>query len=79
MTTLDDLKQLIHEVFAIDPATLDPNTPLSEYGLDSLSLVELIFSIEERFDIDLPDSGQDVSSLAALAALIDDLKVATVR
>ena len=75
MSTLDQLKQLLDEKFGIDPATLDPAQPLIEYGLDSLSLAEFMFTIEEHFGIEFPSGQQDVDTLAALADLIDGLRV----
>jgi len=75
MNTLEELKQLIHTTFGVDPAELKPELPLANYGLDSLSLVELIFAIEEHFDVDVPDSRQDIGNLAALAELIDQLRM----
>ncbi|HXZ92772.1 MAG TPA: acyl carrier protein [Burkholderiales bacterium] len=74
MSTLEELKQLIHKTFGIDTAALKADAPLEDYGLDSLSLAELLFAIEEHFDVDLPDSRSGVNTLAGLAALIDDLR-----
>jgi acyl carrier protein len=45
MNTIEELKQLIHKTFAIDTETLKADAPLEEYGLDSLSLAELLFAI----------------------------------
>ncbi|MBA5690702.1 acyl carrier protein [Rugamonas apoptosis] len=72
MNTLQQLKQLIHEKFDIDITTLQADQPLAEYGLDSLSLAELLFTVEEKFDIDFPDSRQDINTLTELAAVIDE-------
>ena len=74
MNTLEELKQLIHQSFDIDPATLTPEGLLSDYGLDSLALGELLFSVEDHFDLTLPDARTDIKSLEGLAALIDELK-----
>jgi acyl carrier protein len=74
MSTLEELKQLIHKTFDIDTATLKADAPLEDYGLDSLSFAELLFAIEEHFDVDLPDSRSGVNTLGGLAALIDDLR-----
>jgi acyl carrier protein len=76
MSTLDALKQLLHERFDVDASTLDPETPLVEYGLDSLSLAELMFTVEEHFNVDFPSSQQDVDTLQGLAELIDSLLLA---
>lgn len=75
MTTLTELKELIRTTFDIDPATLDPNAPLSDYGLDSLSLAELLFEVEDKFHVNFAETPKDVSTLAGLAHLIDTLRV----
>jgi acyl carrier protein len=75
MNTTEELKQLIHDKFEIDVATLKADAPLADYGLDSLSLAELLFTVEDHFNIDFPDNRQDVNTLGGLAALIDELRV----
>ncbi len=75
MNTTEELKQLIHDKFEIDVATLKADAPLADYGLDSLSLAELLFTVEEHFNVDFPDNRQDVNTLTSLAALIDELRV----
>ena len=75
MDTIQALKQLIHDTFEIDTATLKADAPLADYGLDSLSLAELLFTVEEHFNVDFPDNRQDVNTLASLASLIDELRV----
>ena len=75
MNTVEQLKLLIHDKFEIDVATLKADAPLADYGLDSLSLAELLFTVEEHFNVDFPDNRQDVNTLASLAALIDELRV----
>ena len=75
MNTITELKQMIHDKFDIDVTTLKADAPLADYGLDSLSLAELLFTVEENFDVDFPDSRQDINTLTALAALIDELRV----
>jgi acyl carrier protein len=76
MNTLQELEQLVNTKYGIDSATLGPNSLLAEHGLDSLSLAELLFTIEDHFKVDIPDSRTDVNTLADLAALIDQLRAA---
>lgn len=71
-TTLETLQQLIAEKFGIAPADLDPNKPLTEFGLDSLGLIELLFDIGEHFDVDLPED-RPLNNLAELATLVDEM------
>ncbi len=77
MSTLNQVMELIHEKFGVDPDSLKPEASLTEFGLDSLTLVELIFAIEEHFGIEIPDTRPgDVETLAGLAALVDQLVAA---
>jgi acyl carrier protein len=52
---------------------------LDEIGIDSLSLVEIIFDIEEAFDIKIPDDnvlnekGYSLSGYADILALVESL------
>lgn len=73
MTTIATLKSLIYTNFDIDPATLDADAPLANYGLDSLSLAELLFAVEDEFHIAFGEAPKDVDTLTELAALIDQL------
>ena len=76
MSTLAELKTLIQNTFGIAADKLEADAPLADYGLDSLALAELLFTVEEHFNIDLPDDRSDVKTLAGLAGLIDELKPA---
>lgn len=76
MNTLSELKTLIQNTFGIEADKLEADAPLADYGLDSLALAELLFTVEEHFNIDLPDDRGDVKTLAGLAGLIDELKPA---
>jgi acyl carrier protein len=39
----------------IDAATITPESTLKDLGIESLDAIELIFDIEEHFDITFPD------------------------
>ena len=44
-----------------DPSTsaVTPDTALADIGMDSMSLVEAIFELEETFDIFIPNPGEN--------------------
>lgn len=46
---------IIAEHGKIDPATITPESTLKDLGIASLEAIEIIFDIEEHFDITLPD------------------------
>ena len=74
MSTLNELKSLIQAYFGIEPESMKPDTPLADYGIDSLSLAELVFSIEDHFKLDFPDTRTDISTLSQLSVAIDELR-----
>ncbi|MBV8658044.1 MAG: acyl carrier protein [Burkholderiales bacterium] len=72
-TTLKQLEELIIEKYGIAAEELSADRPLAEYGLDSLSQVELLFSVEEHFNIEIAEDRAHVGSLAELATLVDTI------
>ena len=52
---LEILCRYIGEDVDAEKVTLDAN--LEELGIDSMDVVEIIFDIEETFDIDVPNPG----------------------
>ncbi|WP_309626699.1 phosphopantetheine-binding protein [Methylibium sp.] len=72
--TIAELRKLIQKSYDVDLTSIDPHKPLSEFGLDSLSLAELVFIIEDHFHIDYPDDRTGVQTLAELADVVDDMR-----
>lgn len=46
---------------------------MREKGLDSLTLVEFLFAVEDHFHINLPDADSNVDTLAELAVVVDKI------
>jgi acyl carrier protein len=67
MDTLARIKQLAAKEFSIDPDALDPNAALDSLGIDSLSLIEFMFKVEEEFGISV--SGEELKAIKTLADL----------
>jgi acyl carrier protein len=74
MNSLLELQNLVQERFGIAPADLRPDASLRDFGLDSLALAELMYDIEERMHVSLPERGLNVDTLSGLATLIDRLR-----
>ena len=55
----DSIQQPIFEMIAkqakVDVATIKPESTLKDLGIASLDAIELIFDIEEHFNINFPD------------------------
>ena len=48
---LSRLQRAVQGRVPVDPTLLSPAARLSDIGIDSFSLIELIFLVEEEFDI----------------------------
>jgi acyl carrier protein len=57
----DRIRQIIAEQALVEPEHIKPETTPDDLGLDSLALVEVVFGIEEAFDISIPYNANDPS------------------
>lgn len=83
MSIQDKVIAIIAEQAVLEPSDVTLDSTLADLGIDSLGLVESIFSIEEEFDISIPfnannpsDSDFDISNVASIIAGIQKLKAA---
>jgi acyl carrier protein len=75
MPVIDALKQLIHEQFGIEQHAIDPDVPFATYDLDSLTLAELLFAIEDKFHVQIPDDAvSKIANLRDLGTLVSELR-----
>jgi acyl carrier protein len=55
-----------------------PETAITELGLDSLTLMEFVFAIEDAFNIRIPEEKIDprkgTTTLAQVCTIIDEIK-----
>lgn len=72
--------QLLEEVNLLVKETTisneDKDIPFSEFGIDSLMMVQLIVKIEERYNVEIPDSKlvfSELNTINKLAKLIYSL------
>lgn len=72
-STFDALVSLIARQHQLDPTSIRPESGLADVGLDSLAVAELLFSIEDEFQVDLADVPPDAmpATVSELVALID--------
>jgi len=54
-----NVARIIAEQAMIEAGDITAETTLDELGLDSLALVEVVFGIEEAFDITVPYNAND--------------------
>jgi acyl carrier protein len=67
------LADVLSEKYEVDPDAISPEATLTELGLDSLTIVELLFDVEDEFGIEVPEERATFETLAEAAALVDEL------
>ncbi|MFP4194932.1 MAG: acyl carrier protein [Desulfosalsimonas sp.] len=72
----DKVKKLISEKLEVDPADVVSDASLiDDLGADSLAIVEMIMTMEEEFDIEVPD--EDAEQLRKVEDAIEYIKKKT--
>ena len=69
----EELKELLVErlFLDLDPKSIETETPLADYGIDSFLLLELIVAIEQQYEIRFeqedinPDTLKSIETLCA--------------
>jgi len=67
------LAQVLSEKYDVSSDVISPEATLTELGLDSLTVVELLFDVEDEFGIEVPEERATFQTLAEAAALVDEL------
>ncbi len=71
-TIEDALKGIIAKQVHLDPSAITPEAVLSELGVTSLDLVEIIMTIEDEYDVTIPvDAVEAWTSYKTVASLIE--------
>ena len=71
--TFETMKRIIVKDYELEPERLTPDTPLADIDLDSLAVTELIFALEDEFNVVAKTNGQGMQTLGDIAAYIDQL------
>jgi acyl carrier protein len=73
MSIEDKVKKIIAEKLSVDLDEVVPEASfVDDLGADSLDLVELIMSMEEEFDVEIPD--EEAEKLVTVGDAIDYTK-----
>jgi acyl carrier protein len=61
------------EQFDLKLEDLSPDAQLESLGLDSLSVIEFMFSLEDELKIKLPDERVEIKTVGDVANLLDKI------
>ena len=79
-TVKERIIEIVAEQAVLDPSDIAMDQTLEDLGIDSMGLVEAIFSIEESFDIQVPFNANepeksefDISSVQSIVTAVETL------
>lgn len=73
MTTLERLSAILIKDYKLQPDRLTLDARLESLGLDSLGIVELLWTVEDVFQIKLPGDPVDLHTLGDVVRFVDEL------
>jgi acyl carrier protein len=74
MSTFEILQDILVRDYQLPREQLAPDAALATLGVDSLSMLELMFKIEDRFAVKIPgDTPTDLATVGDVVAYIDAL------
>jgi acyl carrier protein len=58
----DEIRQIIAKALKIPIEQLTPQSRLQDLGVESLDMIEIIFALEEKFDINIPYNANEAAA-----------------
>jgi acyl carrier protein len=71
-SSFEYIRQTLIDKFEVDKDAISPEATFETLGLDSLTMVELMFDVSEKYDIDIPTDKLDLKTLGEAVKLIDE-------
>lgn len=73
MSSLKTIQDMMVKQFDLKPEDLTPDATLEGLGLDSLSIIEFTFNLEDELKITMPDERVELKTLQDVVNLLDKL------
>ena len=70
-TTIETVISLMAEKFELNPDAITPEVYLQDLDIDSMEMLDFIFTIEDHFAINVPDVELDINTLQDIVDLIN--------
>ena len=77
MTTLQSMQAILKANFDLAPEVLQSSARLDELAIDSLSVIEVMFAVEDKFKVIVPSKNMrllaEIKTIRDLVAYVDAL------
>lgn len=71
MSTFETVREMMVDQFKLEPAQITPDATLESLKIDSLSAVEFMFLLEEKFEVDTPAEATQLRTIQDVVNEID--------
>lgn len=71
MSILQTIQRMMAEQFELKEENLAPDAQLEALGLDSLSVIEFMFNLEDEFHIKLTDERVEIKTIQDIANIVE--------
>ena len=75
-STFERLSAILRKDYDVAPELLTMDSTLESLGIDSLGVVELMFTVEEEFALQLPSDPVPMRNIGDVVGFIDELLAA---
>ena len=73
-TTFERLRQILAKEFEVAPELIHPAARMDELAIDSLAVIEVIFQLEDEFEISFPqEQARTLQTIGDLVSCVDRL------
>ena len=72
-TTFDRVRNILAKEFEVAPELIHPTARMDELAIDSLAVIEVIFKLEDEFNISFPQEPGKLQTVGDLASCVDRL------
>ncbi len=73
MSSLQTIRDMMVKQFDLKPEDLTPEATLEGLGLDSLSVIEFTFNLEDELKIKFPEERVELKTLQDVVSLVDKI------
>jgi len=71
--TFDVVSTLIANKLEIDAQSITPQSKLTELGLDSLDIFDIIFQAEDKYGIKVPNPSEEITTVDDVVRMLNGL------
>ena len=71
--TFEAVAEVLAEKFDVEATRIRPDATLESLGLDSLTLMEFVFAVEDRFSVRIPEDRLDPRQAGVTLGHLSDL------